>query len=153
MAGYFRQPELTREALHQGWLHTGDLGYLADGELHVTGRLKEVVIVGGRNFSPEDLESVAASAPGVRAGRVVAVSVPDPATATEQVVIMAETGLSEPAAQEELKHQIRKRLTEAGYPVDRVVLLPPRSIMTTASGKVMRVPSRERFLDGTEHDY
>jgi len=146
MAGYFRRPGSTGEALRDGWLHTGDLGYMAGGELHITGRLKEVVIVGGRNFSPEDLERVAATAPGVRGGRVVAVSVADPATATEQVVIMAETGLSDDAARHDLKQDIRRRLVASGYPVDRVLLLPPRGIMTTASGKVMRVPCRERYL-------
>ncbi len=149
MAGYFQHPEATTEALRDGWLHTGDLGYMIDGELHITGRLKEVLIVGGRNYSPEDLELVVANLPGVRAGRVIALSTTDDTTSTELVVILAETGLTEPGARDQLQHDIRQRLAESGYPVDRVLLLPPRSILTTDSGKVARLPCREKFLESS----
>ncbi len=149
MTGYLNRPDATREALKNGWLHTGDLGYLVDGELHVTGRLKEVLIVGGRNYSPEDLEQAVADVPGVRARRVVALSLVDEATSTEQVAILAETGLTEPTARDQLQHSIRRRLAEAGYPVDRVLLLPPRAITTTDSGKLKRLSCRERFLESS----
>jgi acyl-CoA synthetase (AMP-forming)/AMP-acid ligase II len=148
MRGYLHQPEITREVIRDGWLRTGDLGYFKDGELYITGRRKEVLIVGGRNYYPEDLESVVKGVDGVRAGRAVAVSVDGAESETEAIVILAETGLTDIPGRDRLRRDIRSSLGQAGFPVDRVVLLPRRSIRTTASGKLMRLEARARYLAG-----
>lgn len=148
MQGYLHQPEITREAIRGGWLRTGDLGYFKNDELYITGRRKEVLIIGGRNYYPEDLESVAMRVDGVRAGRVVAVSVDDADAETESVVILAETGMTDAGGRTRLRQDIRSSLGHAGFPVDRVVLVPRRSIRTTPSGKIMRLDARARYLAG-----
>jgi acyl-CoA synthetase (AMP-forming)/AMP-acid ligase II len=146
MQGYLHQPDASSEAIRNGWLHTGDLGYFKEGELYITGRRKEVLIVGGRNYYPEDLESVAMGVEGIRAGRVIAVWIDEADSATESVVILAETGLTAEEERRRLRQNIRSALGHAALPVDRVVLLPRRSIRTTASGKLMRLEARERYL-------
>ncbi len=146
MRGYLHQSDATIEALRGGWLYTGDLGYFKAGELYITGRRKEVLIVGGRNYYPEDLESVAMGVKGIRAGRVVAVAVNEADSETESIVILAETGLTAEEERNRLRREIRSALGHAALPVDRVVLLPRRSIRTTASGKLMRIEARERYL-------
>ncbi|HND64868.1 MAG TPA: AMP-binding protein, partial [Elusimicrobiota bacterium] len=90
MSGYYRNPEKTREALRDGWFVTGDLGFLWEGELYVTGRKKDLVIVAGRNFYPQDIEAAAARIPGTKAGRCAAFGCPNPRRGTEDLVIVAE---------------------------------------------------------------
>ncbi len=148
MGGYYRQPEATQQALQDGWLYTGDMGYLSGGKLYITGRKKEILIVGGRNYSPEDLEEVAGVVQGVRRGRTVAVSHLDPERATEKVVLLAETSMTQPSDRETLRQNIRRVLTSAGYPVSKVVLLKPKSILSTANGKLMRLECLNRYLAG-----
>ena len=135
-------------AIRDGWLWTGDMGYVAEGRLHLTGRSKELIIVGGTNYFPEDLEAVAASVPGVRQGRAVAFSVETPALSTEAVVVLVETALREHEARVTLGQTVRRSLAAAGYPVHRVVPVPPRTIRSTDTGKLMRVDSRKRYEAG-----
>jgi fatty-acyl-CoA synthase len=148
MSGYYRQPEETEAAMRDGWLWTGDLGYMAGNKLYLTGRRKEVLIVGGRNYYPDDIEECVRSLPGVRLGRVVATGHEEPMRATEVVVVMAETDLTEQSERDDLRHRIRTTLTGVGYPIGKVVLLPPRSIQTTLNGKLKRLQCRERYLAG-----
>jgi len=148
MCGYHRQPEATKQALRDGWLYTGDMGYLSGRKLYITGRKKEILIVGGRNYCPEDLEELAGAVPGVRAGRVVAVSHLDPERATERVVLLAETGMVRSSDRETLRQNIRHALINAGYPVGTVVLLRPKSIQSTTNGKLMRLACLNRYLAG-----
>lgn len=149
MSGYYQQPEATAAVLRDGWLYTGDLGYLrADGQLVMTGRKKEVLIVGGRNYYPDDLEAVVARVEGVRMGANVAFSYFDPERTTEAIAVVAETGLSDPDARDALVLRIRKAVSGAGFPVSAVVLAPGKAIKSTANGKLMRVDTRERFLAG-----
>jgi fatty-acyl-CoA synthase len=148
MEGYLKQADLTREALTDGWLHTGDYGYLAGGSLFITGRKKEILIVGGRNYYPDDLEDIAKDIPGVRMGRVVATSYPSSEQGTEVVVLFAETGLTDPDDRDALRQAIRKTLVAAGYPVGEVVLLHPKSIRSTPNGKLMRSDCLDRYLKG-----
>mgnify|MGYP005838304333 CR=1 FL=1 len=149
MSGYYQQPEETTAVLRDGWLYTGDLGYLrADGQLVMTGRKKEVLIVGGRNYYPDDIEEVVARVEGVRMGANVAFSYFDPERTTEAIAVVAETGLSDPAARDALVLQIRKVVSGAGFPVSTVVLAPGKAIKSTANGKLMRFDTRERFLAG-----
>lgn len=146
MAGYYGDPGATAEALGGGWLHTGDLGYLADGELFLCGRIKDLIIVAGRNHHPTDLEWAAAGVPGVRTGNVVAFGVPR--GDGERVVLCAETRLP-PERHAELAAAVRGRVLEgAGLRVDEVLLMPPGTLPKTSSGKLQRRLARERYLQG-----
>ncbi len=148
MRGYRSDPHSTRQALGDGRLQTGDVGFQVKGRLFITGRKKEILVVGGRNFYPEDLEYEAATVPGVHRGRVVAVSYDDPVLATEEVVLMVETGSRDGRERQLLQRAIRQALISADYPVSRVVLVPPKTFRTTPSGKLMRLDARRRFLAG-----
>ncbi len=148
MEGYYEQPIASAQILRDGWLWTGDLGYIAGGELYITGRKKEVIIVGGRNYHPDDLEQVASDVPGVRNGRVVVISYEDEARATEAVVVLAETSSARPGEREALRQALRQALVRAGYPVNDVVLLRPRTIPTTPNGKLTRAECKARYLAG-----
>src|SRR5690606_39256620 len=86
MRGYFKDPERTREIMRDGWLWTGDLGYMSDGGLYVTGRAKDLIILRGKNFYAEDIERVAESLPGLRPGGVVCFALYDEAQARDTVV-------------------------------------------------------------------
>jgi 1-acyl-sn-glycerol-3-phosphate acyltransferase len=147
MRDYFERPDATKAAFFDAWVDTGDLGYLADGELFITGRVKDIVIKGGRKYHPQDIELAAWAADGVRKGCVVAFDVPD-AQSGEAIVVLAET--REPAARHaEIERAVSRAVRDAvGTPADRVVLLPPGTIPKTSSGKLRRRESRQRYLAG-----
>ncbi|MBI2976946.1 MAG: AMP-binding protein [Chloroflexi bacterium] len=136
------------DALREGWLWTGDVGYVAGGKLFITGRKKEVIIVGGRNFYPDDVEQTVSAVRGVRAERVVAVGVEDAGRGTEALVVLAETDPAEPVERDALRLAIRRALLAAGFPVSEVVLLKPKSIQSTLTGKLKRQESKARYLAG-----
>ena len=148
MKGYLRDPEATSAALRNGRLWTGDLGYLAEGQLHIIGRSKEILIVRGQNYYPEDLEQVVRSVPGVYEKRVVAIATVDEETTTESVVMLTETNLKDPVERDDLKINIRKALVEASYPIGDVVLLRPGAIEYTQNGKLKRLECKNRYLAG-----
>ncbi len=153
MQGYYGQPEASSQAIRDGWLWTGDLGYIANDKLYITGRKKEVLIVGGRNYYPDDLEQIAVAAAGARQGNAVAISYEDPARATEAVVVLVETSAIEQAERDALRQRIRQALVEAEYPISEVVLLRPKTIQTTLNGKLKRVDCKVRYLKGEfSHD-
>jgi fatty-acyl-CoA synthase len=142
--GYYRQPEATAAAFHNGWLRTGDLAYLLDGELVVCGRIKDVIIVGGRNVFPEDVERAAAQVDGVRAGNVIAFGV-DGRRGKESVVVVAETKAAETSS---LRDEVARRVRHAvGLPPGDVVLVPPGTLPKTSSGKLQRSLCRRRYLE------
>lgn len=150
-AGYFHEPELTKESFRTHadgttWLYTGDLGYLVDGEVFVCGRLKDMIIVRGRNFYPNDLEWVVSELPGVRRGNVVAFGV-DNGQGEEQVVVCAEAFASEADA---LKEQIARAILESfSLAVHDVAIVPQGTLPRTSSGKPQRRKTRQMYLDGT----
>jgi fatty-acyl-CoA synthase len=149
MTGYFDDAEATAEALRGGWLHTGDLGYLVGGDLHVCGRAKDLIIVEGRNYHPQDIEWQAARASGVRTGNVIAFGLDDPELGRERVVVAAETRLDE-TAHPDLVREVRARILEGlGLRVDDVLLLAPGSLPKTSSGKLQRGRAGEMFRAGT----
>lgn len=148
MRGYYREPEASNQVLRDGWLWTGDLGYIANGELYITGRKKEVLIVGGRNYYPDDLEQVAVAVANGRQGNAVAIAYEDPTRATEAVVLLVETTATERAERDALRQRIRQALVEADYPISEVVLLRPRTIQTTPNGKLKRLDIKDRYLKG-----
>lgn len=143
MSGYYRNEPATRSAFHDGWFRTGDLGYLAEGELVVCGRDKDVIIVAGRNVFPDDIERAAARTGAVRAGNVVAFA-GDPERGRTPVVVLAETRSDDHEATR--REVVRQVLDVVGLRA-RVVLLPPGSLPKTSSGKLQRSLSRSRFLD------
>jgi len=148
MRGYFHQPEATAAARVGEWTDSGDLAYVADGEVYIAGRQKDVVIKAGRKYHPQDIERAADSVEGVRKGCVVAFAAPAKGGG-EAIVVLCET--REPAARHAaLEAAVARAVTDAiGAPPDKVLLLPPRTIPKTTSGKLRRRESRARYIDGT----
>jgi fatty-acyl-CoA synthase len=145
MLGYYKQDALTSQTIRDGWLRTGDLGYLSGGELFVCGRLKDLIIVHGRKYHPQDLEWAVEQLNGVRRGRVVAFGA---ATGhSERVVIVAEpTGT---VAGELLADGIRRCIADAfGLYVDDVAIVPSGTVGRTTSGKVQRASTKARYERG-----
>lgn len=152
---WVRSPSLHSAVLEQGVFHsrkadrldTGDFGYMADGELYVTGRLKDLIIKNGRNYSPERLEQLAGLVAGVR--RCAAFGIFDEAKSTERIVLMIEIparGLKDAEMRDRLRLAVRRELAEAGYQVDEICLLPKSALPLTTSGKVRRRQCRETYL-------
>jgi 1-acyl-sn-glycerol-3-phosphate acyltransferase len=147
--GYFRNRAATQALRRRGWLDTGDLGYLAGGELYLTGRAKDVIIRGGRNLHPDELEGAVGELAGVAQGRVAAFASPDPALGTERLVLVAETRLQDQQALTALRGTITALAADLlGIPPDEVVLAGPGSVLKTTSGKIRRAATRERYEAG-----
>jgi fatty-acyl-CoA synthase len=141
--GYYKRPDATAQLLRDGWLHTGDLGYLVDGELVLCGRIKDVIIVGGRNVFPEDIERAVATIDGVRAGNVIAFGV-DGYKSKESVVVVAEVRSNDVNG---LSRTVHERVTRAvGVPPRDVLLVQPGTLPKTSSGKLQRALCKERYL-------
>jgi 1-acyl-sn-glycerol-3-phosphate acyltransferase len=148
-SGYYRNPAATRSLFHGHWLDTGDLGYVAGGELYVTGRVKDIIIRAGRNLHPDELEEAVGNLPGVRKGCVAAFASPDPDTGTERLVVLTETRKISEAARGELRSQIVGIATDLlGTAPDDVILAPPHTVPKTFSGKIRRAASREVYQRG-----
>ncbi len=145
--GYFRNEQATRAALREdGWLRTGDQGYLAEGDVMICGRIKDMIVIGGRNVFPEDLERAVQAVPGVRPGNVIAFGV-DAGRKGESVVVAAEikagTGDHRPdLIRAEIARAVR---SAAGLRLEDVVLLAPGSLPKTSSGKLQRSACRARY--------
>ncbi len=147
-AGYFENRAATAKLFDGDWLNTGDLGYLADGELFVTGREKDLIIRGGHNIHPQELEEAVGRIAGVRAGNVVVFPATDPRAGTERLVVFAET-----RAAAELHARIRAEVERlavelTGLPADDVVLAPPGTVLKTSSGKLRRAACRTAYERG-----
>jgi len=148
-AGYYRNPEETARLLDGDWRDTGDLGYLADGELFVTGRVKDMIIRGGRNLYPYELEEAIGALPGVRRGCVAVFGAVDAATASERLVAVVETREGMNDTRSALGRTIEDlALERLGLPLDEVVLAPPHSVLKTSSGKIRRAATRDLYLAG-----
>jgi fatty-acyl-CoA synthase len=149
-SGYYRNPKATAASItSDGWMDSGDLAYWANGELYVTGRLKDCIIKSGRNIIPQEIEAAAAETPGVRKGCVAAFGALDPATGTERLVVVAETRATSQDELRQIEEGILKRVDEVlGIPPDKVVLTLPQSIPKTSSGKIRRGATRTLYLNG-----
>ncbi len=148
MAGYFNEPEATRAVLSEdGWLDTGDLGYRLNGELVITGRAKDLIIVNGRNVWPQDIEWAVESLPGLRRGDVAAFSIED-AQAGERVVVLVQARLAQAEARQKLIRDVEGMVRESSALDCTVVLVPPHGLPQTSSGKLSRSRARANYLQG-----
>ena len=142
--GYWENPEETRAAFGGGWLRTGDLGYLVDGHVHVSGRLKDILIVNGRNYYPQSLEWAVDAVAGVRRGSTVVFT--RPGAASEEIVVAAETRERD---LEGLRSRIVSVISEEfQLAVSDVALVAPGALPKTSSGKLQRRKTREQYLNG-----
>lgn len=149
-AGYYRNPAATTALIRDGWLATGDHGYLAGGELYLTGRAKEMIIRAGRNLYPYDLEQAVGALPGVRKGCVAVFGTHAAGEADERLVVVAETRLRDAQARAALEARITAAAMDAlGLAPDAVVLAPPHAVLKTSSGKIRRAAIRDAYLAGT----
>jgi fatty-acyl-CoA synthase len=148
-SGYYRNASATRELMRgDGWLDSGDLAYLNDGQIYITGRSKDLIIRGGRNLYPQEIEDIAGRIAGVRPGCVVAFGVPDARGGTERFVVTAE--VRDMARAKSIAAEISRAVREAiGIPPDQVETLAPQSIPKTSSGKLRRSETRRLYLEGT----
>jgi len=148
-AGYFENPEQTARLYQEGWLNTGDLGYLAGGELYITGREKDIIIRGGHNIHPQELEEAAAEVKGVRRGGVAVFAAGDARTGTERLIVLAETREARPEERARIVAEINHLAVDLiGLPADEVVLARPRTVLKTSSGKVRRAACRTLYERG-----
>lgn len=147
--GYYRNPAATARLFHDGWLDTGDMAYLADGEIHLTGRIKDMIIRGGRNLYPYELEQAVGALPGVRRGCVAVFACASAAGGGERLVVLAETRERDASARAALQRRIAD-CTQAvlGEAADDIVLAPPHAVLKTSSGKLRRAATRDRYLAG-----
>lgn len=144
--GYYKRPELNVTLFHDGWLRTGDLGYLVDGELVLCGRIKDVIIIGGRNVYPQDIERAVNTVDGVRAGNVIAFGV-EGYKAKESVVVVCETRADDLEA---VRKAVHHRVLEAvGVPPRDVMLVKPSTLPKTSSGKLQRSACKQAYLTET----
>lgn len=143
--GYYEDPEATEKTFGGGWLRTGDYGYLVNGNIYITGRKKDLIIINGRNYDPQRIEWLVDELPEVRKGSTVAFS--RPGEQSEELVIVVESRAQDPEALREL---IRTKVTEQMQLVAAdVVLCPVGSLPKTSSGKLQRAKTRAQYLAGT----
>jgi len=148
-SGYLHNPEATRRLFDGAWLDSGDLAYVVEGDVYLSSRVKDIIIRGGRNISPYELEEAVGDIPGIRKGCVAVFGSPDPASGTERVIVVAETREEDAAAREAFQAEVRGVATDLlGMPPDDVVLAPPHTVLKTSSGKIRRTAVRELFETG-----
>ena len=147
LSGYYHRPDATDKAFINGWYLTGDYGYMVDGELFITGRKKDLIIVGGKNIYPQDLELLAYEVPGVHAGRASAFGVFNDVTGTEDVVLVAEVDTDEQVEQQKIADEIRAVVTRGSAVALRYVhMVGKHWLVKTSSGKIARSANRDKFL-------
>ena len=145
-SGYYRRPDATAALLRDGWLRTGDLAYQLDGELVLCGRIKDVIIIGGRNVFPEDIERAVAAVDGVRAGNVIAIGV-EGYKGKESVVVVAEVRIDGDELDRVRAAVHHRTLEVCGIPPRDVMLVRPGTLPKTSSGKLQRAKCKEQYLN------
>ncbi len=147
LSGYYNRDDLTQETFLGRWYITGDLGYLVDGELFVTGRKKELIIVGGKNVFPQDLEELAMDVEGVHPGRVVAFGLFSEELGTEEIGVIAEVDVIEDDLRVKIAREIRDQIARGTDVTARYVLTVDRGwLIKTSSGKIARGANRDKYL-------
>jgi 1-acyl-sn-glycerol-3-phosphate acyltransferase len=146
-AGYLDNPAKTAELLDGPWLNSGDLAYVAGGDVFITGRSKDIIIRAGRHIYPEELEAAIGDLAGVRKGCVAVFGTADPHAGTERLVVVAETRLAEATELAALRQHIEETATRLlDAPPEEILLTPPGSVLKTSSGKLRRTATRDLFL-------
>ncbi len=147
LSGYYRREEETARALDSEWYYTGDLGYIADGELYITGRQKDLIIVGGKNIYPQDIENIVNAVPGVHPGRTVAFGVLNESLGTEDLAAIAEVDTDDDAEKMAIVKDIRTRIAQSTDTMAKYVhVVGAMWLLKTSSGKIARGANREKFL-------
>jgi fatty-acyl-CoA synthase len=147
LSGYYNRPDVTEKAFVDGWYITGDFGFISAGELFVSGRKKDMIIVGGKNVYPQDLELLTYEVPGVHAGRSVAFGMFDDEQGTEEVVIIAEIDSEDATEQQKISDAIRQHVTKnSAIALRHVKVVGPKWVIKTSSGKTARSANKEKFL-------
>ena len=147
LTGYYHREDATQKAIADGWYYTGDYGFVWDGDVFVSGRKKDMIIVGGKNVYPQDLEALTYEVPGVHAGRSVAFGMYNDEEGTEDVVIIAEVNSEDPAEQQRIADAIRGHVTRnSAIALRYVKTVDPKWILKTSSGKTARSANKEKFL-------
>ena len=151
LSGYFKRPDATDEVMQDGWYFTGDMGYMADGELYITGRQKDLIIVGGKNVYPQDIETLLNDVQGIHPGRTSAFGVMNERLGTEDIAIIAEAeaGIdpSDREATAPIIREVRARIAQSTDVSARYVhIVEPMWLVKTSSGKIARTANREKFL-------
>jgi len=147
--GYFRNPEKTRELFDGEWLDSGDLAYMAGGDIYLTSRVKDIIIRAGRNIYPYEVEEVVGDIAGIRKGCVAIFGCHEDVSGTERIVVMAESRETRADVIEQLRTQVVDVATDMlGTPPDDVLIVPPHSVLKTSSGKIRRAASRELYEQG-----
>ena len=148
--GYFSDPESSAAMYHGEWLDTGDMGYVLNGQIVITGRAKDLIIINGRNIWPQDIEWAVEKVQGVRSGGVAAFSVDD--GSGERIVVVAERRGMNDEALAELKRELAAVIQNAAGAPAEVVLARPHSMVMTSSGKLSRAKVKQKYLDGAFTD-
>ncbi|HKG53520.1 MAG TPA: AMP-binding protein [Anaerolineales bacterium] len=147
LTGYFNRPDLTENAFRNGWYLTGDYGYISNGEVFVSGRKKDLIIVGGKNVYPQDVETLTYEVSGVHAGRSVAFGMFDETQGTEDVVVIAEVDSEDVEEQRRIADAIRLHVTKnSAIALRYVKVVGPKWILKTSSGKTARAANKDKFL-------
>lgn len=152
MVGYFRDEASTEACMKDGWLDTGDMGYLSDGYVYIVGRAKDMIIVNGRNHWPQDIEWAVEQLPGFKAGDIAAFAITTPG-GEETPAVLVQCRTSDDAERSRLRDEIRERVRSVTGMNCVVELVPPRTLPRTSSGKLSRAKARNLYLAGEIKPY
>ncbi|RMD88468.1 MAG: hypothetical protein D6813_12060 [Calditrichaeota bacterium] len=147
--GYYRNPEATKKVLDKdGWYYTGDMGYRVGNILFITGRKSDMIIVGGVNIFPQDIEAIVGEHPAAVAGRIAAIGVDDPEMGTQKIVVLVESKSTDKAVLNDIARFARAEVAQRlGVTIDEVIHVPYRWLIKTSSGKIARIPNYKRLSE------
>lgn len=147
--GYYRNPQKSGTLIHDGWLDSSDLAYVAEGNIFITGRVKDIIIKGGRNIYPEEIEEAVGNIANIRKGCVAAFATADARTGSERLVVLAETRATDPDTRSRMEHEVGLTVVDIlGMPADEIILASPHTVPKTSSGKIRRSTTRELYETG-----
>ena len=152
MVGYFRDPESTAACLVDGWLDTGDMGYMSNGYVFIVGRAKDMIIINGRNHWPQDIEWAVEQLPGFKSGDIAAFAITGP-SGEETPAVLVHCRISDAGERSRLRDDIRERVRAITGITPVVELVPPRTLPRTSSGKLSRTKARNLYLSGEIQPY